>query len=108
MSRNPVEGGRRVANAFIVTAFAQGASEAASTQCRAVADLTRPPVHKLATNMDEAEHDVLAYMRFLREHRAKLHRNNPIERVNGEVKRRTQVVAISPTRKPSYASSAPS
>src|SRR5690554_7405850 len=35
-------------------------------------------------------------MSFPREHRAKLHSNNPIERVNGEVKRRTEVVGIFP------------
>lgn len=86
--------GRRVAGAFIATAFAQETGEAASTQWRAVADQIRPRVPKLATIMDEAEHDVLAYMNFLKEHRTKLHSNNPIERVNGEVKRRTEVVGI--------------
>ena len=88
--------GRRVARAFIATAFAQESSEAASSQWRAVADQIRPRVPKLAAIMDEAEHDVLAYMSFPREHRAKLHSNNPIERVNGEIKRRTEVVGIFP------------
>jgi putative transposase len=88
--------GRRVASAFIATAFAQETPEAASAQWRAVADQIRPRVPKLATIMDEAEHDVLAYMSFPKEHRAKLHSNNPIERVNGEVKRRTEVVGIFP------------
>ena len=88
--------GRRVASAFIATAFAQETPEAASTQWRAVADQIRPRVPKLATIMDEAEHDVLAYMSFPKEHRTKLHSNNPIERVNGEVKRRTEVVGIFP------------
>lgn len=46
--------------------------------------------------MDAAEHDVLAYMDFPREHRAKLHSTNPIERLNGEIKRRTDVVGIFP------------
>ena len=46
--------------------------------------------------MDEAQHDVLAYMSFPKEHRAKLHSTNPLERVNGEIKRRTNVVGIFP------------
>ena len=46
--------------------------------------------------MDAAENDVLAFMDFPREHRAKLHSTNPIERLNGEIKRRTDVVGIFP------------
>ena len=88
--------GRRVVSAFIGTAFAQETAEAASTQWRAVADQIRPKVPKLATIMDEAEHDVLAYMSFPKEHRTKLHSTNPIERLNGEIKRRTDVVGIFP------------
>jgi len=88
--------GRRVVSAFIATAFAQQTPEAASTQWRAVADQIRPKVPKLATIMDEAEFDVLAYMTFPKEHRAKLHSINPIERINGEIKRRTDVVGIFP------------
>jgi putative transposase len=87
--------GRRVASAFIATAFAQETAEAASTQWRAVADQIRPKVPKLAI-MDDAEPDVLAYMTFPKEHRAKLHSTNPIERLNGEIKRRTEVVGIFP------------
>ncbi|RWL24140.1 MAG: IS256 family transposase, partial [Mesorhizobium sp.] len=88
--------GRRVGSAFIATAFAQETAEAASTQWRAVADQIRPKVPKLATIMDDAEPDVLAYMTFPKEHRAKLHSTNPIERLNGEIKRRTEVVGIFP------------
>ncbi len=88
--------GRRVVSAFIATAFAQETPEAASTQWRAVADQIRPKVPKLATIMDDAEPDVLAYMTFPKEHRAKLHSTNPIERLNGEIKRRTEVVGIFP------------
>ena len=88
--------GRRVVSAFIGTAFAQETAEAASTQWRAVADQIRPKVPKLATIMDEAEQDVLAYMSFPKEHRTKLHSTNPIERLNGEIKRRTDVVGIFP------------
>jgi transposase-like protein len=46
--------------------------------------------------MDAAEADVLAYMDFPREHRAKIHSTNPIERLNGEIKRLTDVVGIFP------------
>ena len=86
--------GRRVVSAFIGTAFAQDDAEAARAQWRQVADQLRPRVRKLAELMDEAETDVLAYMSFPAAHRPKLHSTNPIERVNGEIKRRTDVVGI--------------
>jgi len=88
--------GRRVVSAFIATAFAQDDAAAASAQWRKVADQLRPKLPKLAALMDEAEPDVLAYMTFPAAHRTKLHSTNPIERLNGEIKRRTEVVGIFP------------
>jgi len=88
--------GRRVVAAFIGTAFAQDDAGAAKAQWRQVADQLRPRVPKLAALMDEAETDVLAYMTFPAAHRPKLHSTNPIERLIGEVKRRTEVVGIFP------------
>src|SRR5437016_300026 len=88
--------GRRVVSAFIATAFAQDDAEAARAQWRKVADQLRPRVKKLAELMDEAESDVLAYITSPPAHPPKLHSTNPLERVNGEIKRRTEVVGIFP------------
>jgi putative transposase len=88
--------GRRVVSAFIATAFAQETPDAAKSQWRKVADQLRPTVPKLARLMDTAEQDVLAYMSFPTQHRTKLHSTNPLEPLNGEIKRRTEVVGIFP------------
>ena len=88
--------GRRVVSAFVATAFAQETPETAKTQWQQVADQLRPKVPRLAALMDDAETDVLAYMSFPREHRTKLHSTNPLERLNGEIKRRSDVVGIFP------------
>jgi len=88
--------GRRVVSAFIATAFAQNDAEAARAQWRRVADQLRAKLPKLAVLMDDAETDVLAYMTFPAQHRTKLHSTNPLERLNGEIKRRTEVVGIFP------------
>ena len=58
----------------------------------------RPRVPKLAELMDEAEAeaDVLAYMQFPAQHRAKIHSTDPLERLNGKIKRRSEVVGIFP------------
>lgn len=87
---------RRVVAAFMGTAFAQDTANAAKTQWRKIADQLRPTLPKLGRFMDEAETDVLAYMSFPPEHWVKLHSTNGLERLNGEVKRRTDVVGIFP------------
>jgi len=88
--------GRRVVSAFIATAFAQDDAEAAKNQWRKVADQLRPTLPRLAAFMAEAEADVLAYMTFPKDHWQKITSTNGLERVNGEVKRRTEVVGIFP------------
>jgi putative transposase len=88
--------GRRVVSAFMSAAFAQDDADAAKAQWRKVADQLRSRLPKLAALLDQAETDVLAYMTFPAAHRAKLHSTNPIERLNGEIKRRTEIVGIFP------------
>ena len=80
--------GRGVASAFDRDRLrSKRTPRAAKAQWRKVADQLRPKLPKLATFMDEAETDVLAYMDFPPAHRTKLHSTNPLERLNGEVKR---------------------
>lgn len=72
--------GRRVVSAFIATAFAQDDAGAAKAQWRQVADQVRPKLPKLAALLDEAEEDVLASMTFPKEHRAKIHSTDEIDK----------------------------
>jgi transposase-like protein len=53
--------------------------------------------------MDEAENDVLAFMTFPRAHWAQIYSTNPLERLNAEIKRRTNVVGIFPQRRVDHA-----
>jgi transposase-like protein len=83
-------------SAAIRTAFAQPDQAGARTQWRQVADSLRGRFPEVAARMDEAEDDVLAFMAFPKEHWPKLSSTNSLERVNKEIKRRTQVVGIFP------------
>jgi transposase-like protein len=87
---------QQMVGATIRTVFAQPDAESAHQQWRRVADGFRERFSKLSALMDEAEEDVLAYSTFPKEHWQKIWSNNPLERVNKEVKRRTQVVGIFP------------
>ena len=82
--------------AAIRQVFLQPDHAAAVQSWRQVADQLRPRWPKLGNCMDEAEVDVLAYMAFPAQHRARLHSTNPLERLNKEVKRRADVVGIFP------------
>ena len=70
--------------------FVQDDAEAARTQWRQVPDQLRPKVPKLAALWTRQS----AFMTFPKDHRPKIHSINPLERLNGEIKRRTDVVGI--------------
>ena len=82
--------------ATIRTVFAQPTVDAARQQWRQVADGFRTRFPRLAMLMEEAESDVLAYLAFPRAHWRQIWSTNPVERLNKEVKRRTDVVGIFP------------
>ena len=87
---------RPAAVAMLKTIFAQESAEAAHAQWRQVTDALRERFPKLAELMEASREDVLAYMTFPREHWPQIASTNPLERLNGEIKRRTDVVGIFP------------
>ncbi len=87
---------RSAVAAMLKTIFAQETKADAMTQWDAVADALREKQPKLGAMMDASREDVLAYMDFPREHWPQIASTNPLERVNREVKRRSDVVGIFP------------
>jgi putative transposase len=90
------KGQRQMILALINTALAQETPQGAHEQWRVVADHFREKLPKLAAMLDESENEVLAFMDFPRAHRKQIASTNPLERLNAEVKRRTDVVGIFP------------
>jgi transposase-like protein len=87
---------RTAVAAMLKTIFAQETKAEAETQWDAVADALREKNDRLGAMMDASRDDVLAYMDFPREHWAQISSTNPLERVNKEIKRRSDVVGIFP------------
>jgi|TARA_B100000315_G_scaffold255355_1_gene298516 transposase-like protein len=82
--------------ATIRTVFVQPDPANAREQWQRVIDNLRSSFPRLAQLLEKAEDDVLAYLAFPSEHWRQIWSNNPLERVNREVKRRTDVVGIFP------------
>jgi putative transposase len=87
---------RQVISALIRTIFAQPDHHSAVAQLRLVVDQLEPLAPKVAALLDAMEADLLAYTGFPKAHWSKIWSNNPIERLNRELKRRTDVVGIFP------------
>jgi transposase-like protein len=84
--------------ALVRTVFAQPDSDTARTQLRAVVDQLTPYAPTVADRLQAMETDLLAYTAFPAGHWSKIWSNNPIERLNRELKRRTDVVGIFPDK----------
>ncbi len=87
---------RQVIAALIRTIFAQPDHPAAVTQLRAVVDQLAGFAPAVAERLAAMEADLLAYTGFPPGHWSKIWSNNPIERLNRELKRRCDVVGIFP------------
>lgn len=85
-------------NALISTIFAQTTTEAVTAQYQSVTDGLRAGFPEIAAMLEAAEPDLTAFAAMPREHWQKVWSNNPIERLNREIKRRADVVQIFPNR----------
>lgn len=82
--------------ATVRTIFAQPDAPAAREQLHAVVDMLRGKFPAVADQLADAEADLLAYAAFPRAHWRRIWSTNPLERVNKEIKRRSNVVGIFP------------
>lgn len=78
------------------TVFAQTTPDEVSRRFDEVADQLDARFPKAASSMRSAKTDLLAFTAFPLEHWRKVWSNNPLERLNREIKRRTNVVGIFP------------
>jgi putative transposase len=82
--------------ALVRMVFAQPNREAAGQQLAETVKAMQPRWPKAAEVLAAAEDDVLAYMAFPLEHWTRIYSTNPLERLNREIKRRTEVVGVFP------------
>ena len=90
------QGDKSLVAATVRTIFAQPSLAAAAAQVDQVAHMLDQHWPKAAALLRSAESDILAYMSFPREHWTRIYSTNPLERLNREVKRRTDVVQVFP------------
>lgn len=88
--------------AAVKTIFVHADPDDVAAQWDQVTDTLAASVPKVTAMMTAAKHDVLAFTAIPRAHWSKIWSNNPIERLNKEIKRRADVVEIFPTRRHSY------
>jgi transposase-like protein len=87
---------REAVAAIVRTIFAQPDHATALAQLRKVADGLRARFAAAAALLEDAAEDILAYRHLPPAHQRQLHSTNPLERLNKEIKRRSNVVGIFP------------
>jgi putative transposase len=84
--------------AMIRTIFAQDSYDAAKAQLRNVVNQLERYFPEAMKVLEEAEEEILTYMNFPTAHHPQLYSTNPLERLNKEIRRRSNVVSIFPNR----------
>ncbi len=87
---------RGLVSAALREIFDAESLETARARLGEVLDRFRGPLPKLAELLEAAEEDLLAFYRFPGQHWSKLRSTNPLERLNKEIGRRSDVVGIFP------------
>jgi putative transposase len=95
LSHDPKAGQDMVA-AAMKAVFCIQAPEHVRAHWQRVNEMLRKQFPTAVPVMDAARDDVLAFLHFPQEHWRKIWRPNPFERLNKEIKRRTNVVGIFP------------
>ena len=96
LARVPRASGEMVA-AAVRTVFAQPDATHVRRQLDEVTAMLAGQFPEVATMLGDAAEDLLAFCAFPQPHWRKVWSTNPLERLNGEIKRRTNVVGIFPT-----------
>jgi transposase-like protein len=90
--------GRSMVASAVRMILEQPDEAAAREQLGRVVEGLGPRFPAVAALLAEAEDDLLAHLTFPEPHRRQIRSTNPLERLNKEIKRRTAVVGIFPTR----------
>ncbi len=83
---------------MVRTIFAQPDADTVQEQHRRIVDQLETRFPEAAALLDQAAPDLLAFTAFPKEHWRQLWSNNSLERLNKEIRRRTDVVGIFPDR----------
>jgi len=84
--------------AMVRTIFAQESLEDAKKQLRNVVSQLEVHFPKAMEVLENAENEILSFMEFPKAHQPQIYSTNPLERLNKEIRRRSNVVSIFPNR----------